>query len=700
MRIRAMRSAGRAAKALGEAAPAVPVAPVNIALPAVTGTRAVGQTLTATSGSWDGTGPITFAYQWLRGGAAIAGATVAPYDQVAADAGAVLSCRVTATNAVGTANAVSTGGSATIWPPANTVLPAVSGTPTQGQTLTCSTGTWTGAATIAFAYQWRRDGVDIAGATASTYLLVAGDVGAGMACRVTGTNGDGASSALSVAVGPVAAQPAYLVPLHGRGVSLGDSITSISSSKPTRNYSEWMYQSLEARVRRAIGGDQGVGGNTLAQMLARISYTTSQKPDFVTFLGGHNTAMSAAPSTAFMTDWNAVYTALRAALPNALLLLFQTLPSTVVGKTRADYAAAGGVWDQQLALDGADGGKTRVVPVPASYDPTIGVHTYDGIHPNEAGARLVGNAGVVVLSPLIEPATIDQILGQTAANGTYGFGANLDADWALAGTTGTKAGATAPTGSVATGKALTNNTSASVVASKEAASGFEKQVITVSGTVSAEATVVFDDTANIALTGSQPGSYWEILHGVEFDGGSGLWHLGTQASSLGDALAIGSDTVTNGAIAGAYSGVMRSRPKALQSPNASIKPALQMRSEAGSVNFVVKASRPILRQIELAPYALPFLMDADGIIAPANKLAVTGTVTIGSTLTCNPGTWSGGGLAFNYQWQRAGVDIAGATARTYVIQAADQGSTLRCVVTPANTFGATGANSAATAAVP
>jgi hypothetical protein len=69
--------------------------------------------------------------------------------------------------------------------PVNSVLPAISGTKQVGQTLTCSTGTW--SRSPSFTYQWLRNGQPIAGATASTRLLAAGDSGALMSCRVTAT---------------------------------------------------------------------------------------------------------------------------------------------------------------------------------------------------------------------------------------------------------------------------------------------------------------------------------------------------------------------------------------------------------------------------------------------------------------------------------------------------------------------------------
>lgn len=69
--------------------------------------------------------------------------------------------------------------------PVNSVLPAITGTKTQGQTLTCSSGTW--SKTPSYSYQWRRDGVAIIGATASTRVLALADVGALMSCTVKAT---------------------------------------------------------------------------------------------------------------------------------------------------------------------------------------------------------------------------------------------------------------------------------------------------------------------------------------------------------------------------------------------------------------------------------------------------------------------------------------------------------------------------------
>jgi len=87
-----------------------------------------------------------------------------------------------------------------VTPPVNTVLPAISGTPAPGQTLTTTDGTWTGTAPIVYTYQWKRGGVNIGGATNNTYLLTASDPGTTITVTVTATNTGGSASATSAGV--------------------------------------------------------------------------------------------------------------------------------------------------------------------------------------------------------------------------------------------------------------------------------------------------------------------------------------------------------------------------------------------------------------------------------------------------------------------------------------------------------------------
>lgn len=81
-------------------------APVNSVLPVITGTAAVGETLSLSEGTWTGT-PISYAYEWLRSGAAIVGATSETYVVTTADIALPLAGRVTATNGDGSTAATS-----------------------------------------------------------------------------------------------------------------------------------------------------------------------------------------------------------------------------------------------------------------------------------------------------------------------------------------------------------------------------------------------------------------------------------------------------------------------------------------------------------------------------------------------------------------------------------------------------------------
>ena len=83
----------------------VVAAPSNSAAPVVLGTTQAGSLLTCSPGTWSYS--PQFAYVWLRDGAAISGATNATYTAAAGDAGHTIACRVTGTNAAGSAQATS-----------------------------------------------------------------------------------------------------------------------------------------------------------------------------------------------------------------------------------------------------------------------------------------------------------------------------------------------------------------------------------------------------------------------------------------------------------------------------------------------------------------------------------------------------------------------------------------------------------------
>ena len=214
--------AGGSSEATSEATPAVvTAAPTNTVLPVISGVAEEGRTLTASEGSWTGA-PTSYGYVWQdcntsgEACASIAGATSSSYKLASSDVGHKLRVQVTATNTGGSTKATSeaTGTVLAAPPPAptNTALPAISGSTEEGQTLSATTGSWTGSPT-SYTYQWQDCNTageactSITSATSSNYKLASSDVGHKLRVQVTATNTGGSTKATSEATGTVLAAP-------------------------------------------------------------------------------------------------------------------------------------------------------------------------------------------------------------------------------------------------------------------------------------------------------------------------------------------------------------------------------------------------------------------------------------------------------------------------------------------------------------
>jgi hypothetical protein len=196
-----------------------PPPPANTAAPKITGVPGVGQTLTATNGTWANV-PTAYARQWQRCDedghdcADIAGATGQTYAVAAEDLGHALVVVVTASNAGGSGSA----SSAAVLippPPVNQTLPAVTNAGADaggravlaGDRLKAVTGGWSHAAD--FAYAWQRCDAageacaPIAGATDVTYVADTADIGSTLRVTVTASNPNGSADATSAATGAV-----------------------------------------------------------------------------------------------------------------------------------------------------------------------------------------------------------------------------------------------------------------------------------------------------------------------------------------------------------------------------------------------------------------------------------------------------------------------------------------------------------------
>ncbi|UOQ90942.1 carboxypeptidase regulatory-like domain-containing protein [Agromyces endophyticus] len=169
--------------------------------PTISGTAAVGSTLTAKPGTW-ATG-TTLKYQWYASGSTISGATGSTFKPASSQAGKQITVRVTGS----LSGYTTTARTSTATPKVITAgAPTISGTAATGSTLTAKPGTWTTG--TRFTYQWYANGTTISGATASTFKPTSTQAGKTITVRVTGSQtGYATASKTSPATGKV-----YLAP--------------------------------------------------------------------------------------------------------------------------------------------------------------------------------------------------------------------------------------------------------------------------------------------------------------------------------------------------------------------------------------------------------------------------------------------------------------------------------------------------------
>ena len=122
--------------------------------------------------------------------------------------------------------------------PVNTGEPKISGTAQEGQTLSGSSGTWTGTGTITYAYRWRRCNAqgngcsNIGGADSSNYQLKTADVGHTVRIRVTAKNADGSASSDSNQSAVVTAKTTTPPPVTNGCPTSGSGTIDVSTIAP------------------------------------------------------------------------------------------------------------------------------------------------------------------------------------------------------------------------------------------------------------------------------------------------------------------------------------------------------------------------------------------------------------------------------------------------------------------------------------
>ena len=166
--------------------------------PTISGTAKVGSTLTANPGQW-GPQPVGLTYQWTVGDDDIGDETDATFTLPDWTLGQKISVTVTGskpgylslsrTSAPTAAVAVGT---------LTAPIPKIIGTVKVGSKLTATAGSW-GPSPVTLKYQWKANGANISGATATTYTVPATMYGKRISVTVSGTKADYAPRSMTSA---------------------------------------------------------------------------------------------------------------------------------------------------------------------------------------------------------------------------------------------------------------------------------------------------------------------------------------------------------------------------------------------------------------------------------------------------------------------------------------------------------------------
>ena len=438
---------------------ASPVAPSITTQPA-NQTVTAGQTATFSVVA-GGTAPLT--YQWQKNGVNIAGATSTSYTTPATattDSGSTFD--VVVSNSVGSV----TSSAATLTVNAAPVAPSITAQPTSQTVTAGQTATFSVVAggTAPLTYQWQKNGVNVAGATGTSYTTPATatvDSGSTFDVVVSNSIGNITSSAATLTVNPGQVAPSITTQPANVTVTAGQTATfSVVAGGTAPLTYQWQKSGVN------IAGATGTNYTTQA------TATTDSGSTFDVVVS--NSVGSVTSSAATLTVNVA---------PVAPSITTQPTSQTVTaGQTATFSVVAGGTapltyqWQKNGVNIAGATGTSYTTPTTATTDSGS---TFLVVVSNSAGSKtssaatLTVNAAPVAPSIATQPANVTVTAGQTATFSVVAGGtAPLTYQWQkngvnIAGATGTSytTPATATTDSGATFDVVVSNSVGNITSS-------------------------------------------------------------------------------------------------------------------------------------------------------------------------------------------------------------------------------------------
>jgi len=177
-------------------------------------------------------------------------------------------------------------------------------------------------------------------------------------------------------------------------LAFGDSLTEGSGLPPGSGYPEMLQKELEDAGYEYHVVNAGLGGDTTAGGLARLNMALALHPDIVILELGANDGLRGLPVTSMQANLDEMIVAFKKAGAD-VILAGMTLPKNL----GQDYISA---FERVFPALSA---KHRITLIPFFLEGAGGkpeLNLEDGIHPNEAGYRLVTANVLKYLEPLLK----------------------------------------------------------------------------------------------------------------------------------------------------------------------------------------------------------------------------------------------------------------------------------------------------------
>ena len=653
-----------------------------------------GQTATFTVTA-SGTAP--FSYQWKKNGTDILGATSSSYTTAATSMlDTNTTYAVTVSNSLGSTVASS---DATLEVTLAPVAPTLGSQPasqtvTVGQTATFSV---TPSGTAPFTYQWKKNGINISGATSSSYttpVTSIADNGAVYTVAVGNSAGVITSSDATFTVQPAVTAPALTAQPSNQSVIAGQSATFSVAATGTAPLSyQWKKDGLN------ISGATSSSYTTppiSADTAALYTVTVNNSLGSIT----SNSATVTLISKPTVTTHPSAQTAAEGQAASFSVTASGTAPLTYQWRKNG------------IHISGATA-STYTTPVNSSADNGA---VYSVVVSNSAGTVTSNNATLTVYaapSISIQPGSQTVNAGQTVSFGVVAWGTGtLSYQWSKNGTDisgATSSGYTSPATTIADNGAVyavtISNAYGTVSSSNALLTVAPAAVAPTFSTQPASQSIPVGQTASFSVTvsGTVPLSYQWLKNGSNIVGATSSSYT-TPAISDADNGAVYAVAVSNSAGAVTSSNATLTVLPALVAPTFSAQPTPQYVEIGQSASFTatVTGTAPLIYQWKKNgsniagaisnSHTTPLASLADnGAVYTLTVSNSVGTVTSNdATLSVNAApviatqpasqsvaagqTVSFGVVAFgsgtlSYQWSKNGTVISGATTKSYTTPA-------------------------------